>query len=80
MTGPIRVLQVMGIVESGGVEAVIMNYYRHINKNKVQFDFVMAHASNPYGDGFASKRIADILSACSRNLTSVRTLFPEQKR
>ena len=31
-TAPIRVLQIMGIVESGGVEAVIMNYYRHIDK------------------------------------------------
>ena len=44
---PIRVLQIMGIVESGGVEAVILNYYRHIDKNKVQFDFVMHKGSNP---------------------------------
>ena len=43
---PIRVLQVMGIVESGGVEAVIMNYYRNIDKSKVQFDFVMHKGSN----------------------------------
>ena len=43
---PIRVLQVMGIVASGGVEAVIMNYYRHIDKSKVQFDFVVHR--NPY--------------------------------
>lgn len=45
-TAPIRVLQIMGIVESGGVEAVIMNYYRHIDKSKVQFDFVMHKGSN----------------------------------
>ena len=44
-TAPIRVLQIMGIVESGGVEAVIMNYYRHIDKSKVQFDFVMHKGS-----------------------------------
>lgn len=44
---PIRVLQIMGIVESGGVEAVIMNYYKHIDKSKVQFDFVMHKGSNP---------------------------------
>ena len=44
---PIRVLQIMGIVESGGVEAVIMNYYRHVDKNKVQFDFVMHKGGNP---------------------------------
>lgn len=44
---PIRVLQIMGIVESGGVEAVIMNYYRHIDRSKVQFDFVMHKGGNP---------------------------------
>ena len=43
---PIRVLQIMGTVESGGVEAVIMNYYRHIDKTKVQFDFVMHKGGN----------------------------------
>lgn len=48
MCSPLRVLQIMGIVESGGVEAVIMNYYRNIDKNKVQFDFVMHEGSNPH--------------------------------
>lgn len=38
---PVRVLQIIGIVCGGGVEAVIMNYYRHINRNKIQFDFVL---------------------------------------
>lgn len=41
MEKPIRVLQILGIVANGGVEAVIMNYYRNINKNKIQFDFVV---------------------------------------
>ena len=38
---PVRALQIIGIVCGGGVEAVIMNYYRHINRNKIQFDFVV---------------------------------------
>lgn len=38
---PIRVLQIIGIVCGGGVEAVIMNYYRHIDRSKVQFDFII---------------------------------------
>ena len=38
---PIRVLQIIGIVCGGGVEAVIMNYYRHIDRSKIQFDFVI---------------------------------------
>ncbi len=37
----IRVLQIIGIVCGGGVEAVIMNYYRHIDRSRVQFDFVV---------------------------------------
>lgn len=37
----VRVMQVMGNMNSGGVEAVIMNYYRNIDRDKVQFDFVV---------------------------------------
>lgn len=38
---PIRVAQVMGKMRGGGVEAVVMNYYRHIDRSKVQFDFLV---------------------------------------
>ena len=38
---PIRILQILGIVAGGGVESVIMNYYEHIDRAKVQFDFVV---------------------------------------
>lgn len=37
---PIRVLQVIGIMNRGGAEAMIMNLYREIDKTKIQFDFV----------------------------------------
>lgn len=40
MSKPIRVLQVIGIMNQGGAETMIMNLYRHIDRNKVQFDFV----------------------------------------
>lgn len=46
MQEPLRVLQIMGIVQNGGVEAVIMNYYKHIDRDKVQFDFVVHKGSN----------------------------------
>ena len=36
---PIRIAQIMGKWIGGGVEAVVMNYYRHIDRNKIQFDF-----------------------------------------
>lgn len=36
---PIHVAQIMGKLSAGGVEAVVFNYYREIDKTKVQFDF-----------------------------------------
>lgn len=37
---PVRIAQIMGKWLGGGVEAVVMNYYRHMNYNKIQFDFI----------------------------------------
>ncbi|KWU59143.1 glycosyltransferase family 1 protein [Priestia megaterium] len=37
---PIRVLRIMGPVVSGGVDIITMNYYRSIEKEKVQLDFI----------------------------------------
>lgn len=41
MVNPIRVAQIVGKMNGGGVEAVVMNYYRHIDRGKVQFDFLV---------------------------------------
>lgn len=41
MPEPIRVAQVVGKMNGGGVEAVVMNYYRHIDRSRVQFDFLV---------------------------------------
>ena len=45
MAEPIRVAQVMGYMKGGGVESVVMNYYRHIDREKVQFDFIVCEGS-----------------------------------
>lgn len=37
---PIRVLQVMTNMSYGGLENLLMNYYRQIDRTKVQFDFL----------------------------------------
>lgn len=37
---PIRIAQIIGKWVGGGVEAVIMNYYRAMNRGKIQFDFI----------------------------------------
>jgi len=36
-----RMLQVLGSLEIGGAEVMIMNLYRHIDRSKIQFDFVI---------------------------------------
>lgn len=36
-----RVLQVLGGMNQGGVENFLMNLYRNIDKNKIQFDFLV---------------------------------------
>lgn len=41
MSQPIRVAQVMGAMVGGGLEATIMNHYRFLDHDKVQFDFIV---------------------------------------
>jgi len=36
----IRIAQIMGKWVGGGVEAVVLNYYRHLDRNKIEFDFI----------------------------------------
>ena len=45
MNEPIRVAQILNRMDSGGIEAVVLNYYRHIDRSKVQFDFYFAEGS-----------------------------------
>lgn len=45
MSEPIRVAQVMGYMNGGGVEQVVMNYYRYIDRARVQFDFIVCDGS-----------------------------------
>lgn len=40
MAKPIRILHVIGIMDRGGAETMIMNLYRNIDRSEVQFDFV----------------------------------------
>lgn len=49
---PIRVAEIVGKWVGGGVEAFIMNYYRHVDKTKIQFDFICDSDSTdiPYNE------------------------------
>lgn len=46
---PIRVLNVVGRMDRGGIETLIMNVYRHIDRSRVQFDF-LAHYGKENAD------------------------------
>lgn len=43
---PIRVLQVLHVLNRGGAEAMVMNLYRRIDRTRVQFDFLV-HSQKP---------------------------------
>ena len=38
---PIRILQFVPIMQPAGIENFIMNLYRYINREEIQFDFVV---------------------------------------
>ena len=38
---PIRVLHILHTMNRGGTENAIMNYYRHIDRERIQFDFLL---------------------------------------
>lgn len=53
MDKPIRILQVVRKMDMGGVQSMIMNYYKSIDRNNVQFDFLVQGND----DGFYDREI-----------------------
>lgn len=41
---PIRVLQMIASFTRGGSQSVVMNLYRNIDRNRIQFDFIVDHS------------------------------------
>lgn len=41
MSEPIRVLNIFMVLDRGGAETFVMNVYRHIDRSKLQFDFLV---------------------------------------
>ncbi len=54
MSEPIRILHVIAGMGSGGAEMMIMNWYRNIDRAKVQFDFLLRSDENIYEDEIIS--------------------------
>ena len=47
---PIRILHAIAGMGSGGAEMMIMNWYRNIDRSKIQFDFLLRSKENIYAD------------------------------
>lgn len=50
MSEPIRILHVLGGLNLGGAESRIMDLYRNLDRNEIQFDFLVHSAAEQYFD------------------------------
>lgn len=50
MGKPIRILQIVPNMHAAGLETLIMNLYRNIDKNKIQFDFLVHYTERCFYD------------------------------
>lgn len=55
MQSKIRVLHIITKLSFGGVQSVIMNYYRNIDRSKIQFDFVVQDKEKHFFDNEITK-------------------------
>ncbi len=62
----LRVLQIVGSLGYAGLEAVVMNYYRNIDRSKVQFDFVVGSPERQRYDDEIEKNGGIIYRVCNR--------------
>lgn len=46
----LRILHVVGKMDTGGMETLIMNWYRNLDKSKIQFDFLTHHEERGFYD------------------------------
>lgn len=71
---PIRVAQVIGEAHEGGVESVVMNYYKNIDRAKVQFDFFVESTSK-----IIDKDLIESLGGKVIIIPSLKHIFNYQK-
>ena len=57
----IRVLQIVTYMGRGGLETMIMNYYRNIDRTKIQFDFKYYEAYTHNAFAWWGTKYADML-------------------
>ncbi len=78
----VRIAQILGKMNGGGAEQVVMNYYRAIDREKVQFDFFCFKSSRMVPAGEIKELGGGLYLLCgfSRPFRYVRTLSELLKR
>lgn len=76
-----RVAQILGKMEGGGVEQTVLNYYDAIDRNEVQFDFFVFEGSSmiPYEEIKKRGGVVTLLPRFKRPFSYVRDLKNELK-
>ena len=67
MDKPIRILHILQRMEAGGTQALLMNLYRNIDRNKIQFDFLVEYPNKQFYDDEIKKLGGKIFYTNVRN-------------
>ena len=70
-----RILHIVYSMEMGGIQSFIMNIYRHIDRNKIQFDFLVRVNKKCYYDDEINKLGGKIYYIPSRR----KSMFNQKK-
>lgn len=62
----VRILHIVGTMNTGGTETMIMNIYRNIDRSRVQFDFISYSNNDGYYDNEIKKLGGRIIKVCSQ--------------
>lgn len=78
----IRIAVVMGKMHSGGKKNLVMEYYRHINRQKIQFDFICDSDSNAIPEDEISALGGKVFKITPyqnilKNMADMRKIFKE---
>ncbi|MCI2255203.1 glycosyltransferase family 1 protein [Domibacillus sp. PGB-M46] len=75
---PIKVLHVVGAMNRAGTETMLMNIYRNINHEKIQFDFISYSPQDAHYDGEIKKLGGRVIKL--RKTNSIKELYDAIKK
>ncbi len=72
-SAPIRVLHIVTVMDRGGLETMLMNYYRNIDRTKIHFDFIVHRPQKGAYDDEIIKMGGKIYQMPAINLKNIYT-------